>query len=62
MDIKQPSVGIFLAGILQNFGLTIDDNLTTGDKLVFSDLNSDNIDAKCYAEIVRIDKTKKAFK
>lgn len=60
MNVEQPSVGIFLINILQNFGLVFDDDTSTPDRLVLSN-NTDDFNLVSYAEIIKIDDTRKSF-
>lgn len=41
MNMEQLSIGIFLTEVLGNFGLITDENRTTADKLVLSNLDSE---------------------
>ena len=55
MNIEQPNVGIFLISILQNFGLTFDEDKTTADKLVLSSLSHDGYTLAPCVEIIKLD-------
>lgn len=60
MSVEQPSVGIFLINILQNFGLVFDDDTSTPDRLVLSKTN-DGFNLVPCVEILKINDNRKAF-
>lgn len=60
MSVEQPSVGIFLINILQNFGLVFDDDTSTPDRLVLSNTN-DGFNLVPCVEILKINGNRKAF-
>lgn len=60
MNVEQPSVGIFLINVLQNFGLVFDDDTSTADRLVLSN-TTDGFNLAPCAEIIKVDDTRKSF-
>lgn len=60
MNVEQPSVGIFLCNILQNFGLVFDDDNSTTDRLLLNK-TIDGLNFVQCAEIIKIDDTRKSF-